>query len=72
MKEELKIYEKPLNPHYSDKLKLEVEHSHNLNQQFDLKNLDIKTDGSVVKYKPEYHKSKVQDITRIFPQIEAG
>lgn len=25
--------------------------------KFDMKNLDVKTDGSPVKYKPEYHKS---------------
>ena len=27
--------------------------------KFDLKNFDIKTDGSLVEYKPEFHKNAV-------------
>ena len=33
--------------------------------KFDMKNLDLKTDGTPVGYKPEYHASNV--MSEIFP-----
>ena len=27
--------------------------------QYDLKNFDVKTDGTPIKYKPEYHQSNI-------------
>ncbi len=63
----MKIYEKPMNKQY---LKNIEEDSASARVGFDSKNLDIKTDGTVVTYKPEYHKSRVHNISRIFPEIK--
>ncbi len=37
----------------------------NLYNKFDMKNFDVKTDGTTVSYKPEYHQSKIH--SDVFP-----
>lgn len=38
--------------------------------KFDMKNLDLKTDGTPITYKPEYHMSNVS--SEIFPNTSPG
>jgi hypothetical protein len=39
--------------------------SYSLYTKFDMKNLNVKTDGSPIKYKPEYHSSSMS--SNVFP-----
>ncbi|CDW71544.1 UNKNOWN [Stylonychia lemnae] len=64
------IYKKPINHKYEDLIMHDQQIGVNerntaLYTKFDMKNLDIRTDGSPVSYKPEYHPSKVS--SDIFP-----
>ena len=68
--EEASLYQKPVNPRYSDLIMHDgylaaKEKNTALYKPQELKNLDLKTDGQPISYKPEYHPSSL--MSNIFP-----
>ena len=64
--EEAKIYLKPEYDDSNEKSKVYKENKERAKERtfndynkFDIKNFDVKTDGSLVQYKPEFHKNAV-------------
>lgn len=62
----MQMYQKPVNQKYQEHISNDQTLQHpnerytSLYTKFDMKNFDIKTDGTPVQYKPEYHQSYVQ------------
>ena len=57
----LQLYQKPMNQKYQEQILNDSSLQHanekytQLYTKFDVKNFDIRTDGTPVQYKPEYH-----------------